>query len=96
MPDPRGDDPLADALRPLGIEVEKREAGPIEQIVASGLGGIAGNLLGSAAGFGIIGRGLAAMAGSILGHLVVTHRVVEAPTPEPDGPGSPVRHSDRR
>ena len=96
MPDLHADDPVADALRPLGIEVERREAGPIEQIVASGVGGIAGNLLGSVAGLGIIGRGLAAIGGSILGHLVVTHRVVPAPTPAPDGPESPMKYSDRR
>jgi hypothetical protein len=91
-----GDDPVADALRPLGIEVERREAGPIESIIASGVGGMAGNLLGSAAGFGMIGRGVAAIAGSILGHLVVTHRIVPAPAPAPDGPENPGRWSDRR
>jgi outer membrane lipoprotein SlyB len=83
MPLPN-DDPLADALRPLGVEVERREAGPIESIVASGLGGIAGNLLASGLGLGIIGRGLASIAGSIAGHLIVTHRLVPPPAPAND------------
>lgn len=90
------DDPLSDALRPLGIEVERREAGPIEQIVASGVGGIVGNLIGSGLGLGLVGRGALGILGSIAGHLAVTHRVVPPPTVAPDGPESPMRYSDRR
>jgi hypothetical protein len=79
------DDPIGEKLNEMGIPVERRDASPIEQIVAGGLGGMAGQLLGNALGFGVIGRSLFSIGGSIVGHLVVTHRVAERPRPAADG-----------
>lgn len=68
-------DPISDGLRKVGLEVEPREASAVEQMVASGVGGIAGSALGAMAGLGWIGRSVASLGGAVLGHLVVTHRI---------------------
>lgn len=69
-----GDD-LREALERRGVRVERREVGVVPQMVASGLGGIAGSALAHAAGAGWFGRALASLGGSIVGHLAATHRV---------------------
>jgi hypothetical protein len=90
-------DPVSDAFERAGIHVERREAGPYEQMIASGVGGIVGTALAAAAGSGWIGRALASLGGSIVGHLAITHRVIiERPgddrrRPVADGPDAPSR-----
>lgn len=80
-------DPINKGLEQVGIKVEPREATAVEQMVASGVGGIAGSVIGSMAGLGWIGRALASLAGAVAGHLVITHRIVRDPTPEGREPG---------
>jgi hypothetical protein len=83
MAQPPSDDPLEDALTQIGIEVEAREdSTPLRQMVASGLGGLGGQFLARLAGFGWLGIGLSALAGSALGHVAVTYRV--KPSNQPD------------
>lgn len=91
------DDPVEDGLRKLGIHVERREASPLKQMIGSGLGGIAGSAVAAAVGAGWLGKALASLGGSVLGHIVVTHRVTYEPTTRGDGePEEPMRWSDRR
>lgn len=92
----RNDDPIGEKLNEMGIPIERRDASPIEQIVAGGLGGMAGQLLGNALGCGVIGRSILSICGSIVGHVVITHRVAERPRPAAEGPPSPSGWSDRR
>lgn len=88
MAQPQTDDPLEDALSQIGIEVESREdSTPLRQMVASGLGGLSGQFLARLAGFGWLGIGLSALAGSALGHVAVTYRV--KPTDEPNANPQP-------
>lgn len=79
-------DPIHDALGKAGIKLEPREATAVEQMVAGGVGGIAGTALGMAAGWGWIGKALASLGGAIAGHLIVTHRVRFERGPEPEAP----------
>jgi hypothetical protein len=97
------EDPITDGLKNLGIKVEPREASPIEQILASGVGGIAGTAIGSMAGASWLGRAVLSLGGSLLGHILVTHRFVpdrpatDRPLTEgEDGEEGPSRWSDRR
>lgn len=68
-------DPITDGLNKAGIPVEPREASAVEQMVASGVGGIAGSALAAMAGFGWLGKAVASLGGAVLGHVVVTHRL---------------------
>ena len=86
-------DPLNDVLGKAGIKVEPREATAVEQMVGSGLGGIAGTMLAGLAGAGWLGKALASLGGAIAGHMVVTHRFRMQPREEgledeplPEGP----------
>lgn len=88
----RAEDPITDGLRDLGIPVEPRAASPIEQILASGVGGIAGSALAGALGASWLGRAVASLAGSIVGHIVVTHRL--APGPATDRPLTQGEHGE--
>ena len=93
----RDDDPLKDGLKKLGVHVERREATVLQQMLGSGLGGIIGQGIGLAVGASWLGRGLISLAGSIAGHMVVTHRVVYEPKTGGDpAPESPMGWSDRR
>lgn len=96
----RDDDPLTDGLKKVGVHIEPREATVMQQMLASGVGGIIGSAVGAALGLGLIGRGLTSLGGSIAGHLAVTHRVTYDPPrrfvdgePRPEGPAP---WSDRR
>lgn len=94
-----GDDPIEDGLRRLGVHVERRDATPLQQMVASGLGGIAGSALAAVVGAGWLGKALASLGGSVLGHVVVTHHVTYEPLQRPAGPsdaGGPPRWSEPR
>lgn len=94
------DDPVDEGLRRLGLHVERREASPLEQMVASGLGGIAGSALAAVVGSGWLGKALLSLGGSVVGHMVVTHRVTYEPMARrdvaSDAPEGPTRWSDRR
>lgn len=91
------DDPVEDGLRKLGIQVEPREASALKQMVGSGLGGIAGSAIAAAVGAGWLGKALLSLGGSVVGHMVVTHRVTYAPPRRSgDEPEGPMRWSDRR
>lgn len=94
----RDDDPLKDGLKKLGVHVEPREASVLKQMLGSGLGGIIGSGIGSAVGASWLGRGLISLAGSIAGHMLVTHRIVYEPrkTGGEPTPESPMGWSDRR
>jgi hypothetical protein len=95
MPETKG--PVGDLLHPLGLAVEPREVGPIAQIVASGVGSLIGSVVAAAAGYGMVGRAVASIGGAVLGHVVVTNRIVREPRVERvEGPASPVAVSDRR
>ena len=88
-------DPIRDALGKAGIQLEPREATAVEQMVAGGVGGIAGTALGMAAGWGWIGKALASLGGAIAGHLIVTHRVRFERGPEPGEPAVPAPQAPR-
>lgn len=91
-----GDDPVEGGLRTLGLHVERREASQLEQMIASGLGGIAGSAVGALLGAGTIGRALASLGGSVLGHILVTHRVTYEPPLRREAPDAHTPWSDRR
>lgn len=91
-----GDDPIEDGLKRIGLHVERREASQLEQMVASGLGGIAGSAFAAVVGAGWLGKALASLGGSVIGHIAVTHRVTYEPLQRPEAPEGPMRWSDRR
>lgn len=85
------------ALRRRGVHVERCDASVTRQILASGLGGIAGQAFAQASRFGPLGVAISALGGSLLGHFAVTHRVHLDPARDRDpGPESPMAYSDRR
>jgi hypothetical protein len=91
-------DPVEDALHRVGVHLEKKpDVHPVTQMLAGGLGGIAGGQLGAIAGLGVLGRALASLAGAIVGHIAVTYDVrLERPDRDEDGKDSPMAVSDRR
>jgi hypothetical protein len=93
-------DPLEEALEKVGVHLEKRDVSPITQMIASGLGSIAGSVVaGHFFHLGTIGKALASLGGAVAGHLAVTYRVqLEKPRDqgEADRPESPMVVSDRR
>ena len=91
----RKKDPLEEALEKVGVHLEKKDVNPVTQMIASGLGGLAGNVGGSMLKLGIIGKGVLALAGAVVGHVAVTYRIhLERPKdqdgmangPEPESP----------
>ena len=85
-------DPFEDALARVGLEAEKKDVTPVTQMIASGLGGVAGSVASGAAGFGPVGRAVGSLFGAVAGHIAVTYRIHrKAPAPEPQA-----AWSDRR
>lgn len=73
------DERLTEGLRSAGLHVERRQVAPFTHFLATAVGGRVGKLVGAAAGFGIVGQGVAALVGAITAHVVATHRLVPAP-----------------
>jgi hypothetical protein len=65
---------IKDALRAQGIEIEPREPTPVENLVASGLGSLGGQLVAKVLRFGWLGTGIAGVAGGALGLIAVRYR----------------------
>jgi hypothetical protein len=81
-------DPLEEALEKVGVRLEKKDVSPLTQMIAGGLGGIAGSVGGSLLGLGTIGKAIASLAGAVTGHVAVTYRVrleKRGSTDAPDG-----------
>lgn len=90
-------DDVREALREQGVHVEPQEASVPRQIIASSLGGIAGQVVANAGRLGPLGVAVSALVGSLAGHFAVTHRVHLTERPRrPRRPESPAAHSDRR
>lgn len=95
-------DPLEAALEKVGVRLEKREdVNPLTQMIASGMGGIAGQVVGgSILKLGGVGRAVVSLMGAVAGHVAVTYRIrFEKPKTEEghvDRPESPMVVSDRR
>ena len=96
-------DPLEAALEKVGVRLEKKDVSPITQMIAGGVGGIAGSVVGgSVLKLGAIGKAVASLAGAVIGHVVVTYRIhLEKPKAQGeegqiDQPDSPMSVSDRR
>jgi hypothetical protein len=96
-------DPLEEALAKIGVHLEKKDVNPVTQMIAGGVGGIAGSVLGgSVFNLGAIGKAVASLAGAVIGHVAVTYRIhLEKPAPRSDEPiseppESPMSVSDRR
>jgi hypothetical protein len=85
------DDPIADALKKVGVHVERVEASPMKQMLASGLGGIIGSAIGAGLGMSWLGRALCSLGGSVAGQVAVTHKV----TCDGDGQRQPMGFEDR-
>jgi hypothetical protein len=95
----RKKDPLEEALEKVGVHLEKKDVNPVTQMIASGLGGLAGNIGGSMLKLGFIGKGILGLAGAVIGHVAVTYRIhLERPKDEGEmaAPESPMPYSDRR
>ncbi|HZU99389.1 MAG TPA: hypothetical protein VFF73_21960 [Planctomycetota bacterium] len=93
-------DPLEEALEKVGVHLEKRDVSPVTQMIAGGLGSIAGSFLGGRfLHLGTIGKALASLGGAVVGHVAVTYRVHFEPrkyVASPPPPESPMAVSDRR
>ncbi len=93
-------DPLEEVLEKVGVHLEKREVNPITQMIASGLGSIAGGIVGGHFfHLGTVGKAITSLAGAVVGHVAVTYRFhLEKPRAdgEVDRPESPMTVSDRR
>lgn len=90
-------DPIVDALGKAGLELEKKpDVHPVTQMLAGGLGGIAGGHIGAMVGLGELGKALASLAGAVVGHIAATYDVRFADRHDPDRPRSPMAWSDRR
>jgi hypothetical protein len=92
-------DPLEEALEKIGVHLERKDVNPVTQMIASGVGSIAGTIAGSLLRFGTIGRAVTSLAGAVIGHVAVTYRI-SIEKPKADGevstPPSPMAVSDRR
>jgi hypothetical protein len=89
-------DPFDDALHMAGVRLERKtNVHSVTQMLAQGLGAIAGGELGGLAGFGSLGRALSALAGAIVGHVAVTYDV-KLERPERGDDRGPMAVSDRR
>ncbi len=94
-------DPLEEALEKIGVKLERKDVNPMTQMIASGVGGIAGQVGGSALNLGTIGKALLGLAGAVAGHVAVTYRIrFESPKAKDDEqidkPETPMAFSDRR
>jgi hypothetical protein len=90
-------DPLEEALEKVGIHLEKKpDVSPITQMLSSGLGGIAGSVVGGLAGLGPIGKAVSGLAGAVLGHVFSTYHVRLVPPKSEGETESPMAWSDRR
>lgn len=80
-------DPLEEALEKVGVRLEKKDVSPITQMIASGVGSIAGHVVGgSLLHLGTIGKAVTSLAGAVVGHVAVTYRVrFEKPKAEDEG-----------
>src|SRR5437667_151012 len=56
------------------VHFEPREASPVEQIVASGVGSLVGHGLAALDGFGTLGRGIGSIAGAVAAWLTYKTR----------------------
>ena len=71
----RKHDVVVETFARFGVEVEKREGvDPLQQMIGSGLGGIAGTIVACSAGGGPITRALVSLTGAVAGHIFVTYR----------------------
>jgi hypothetical protein len=100
-------DPLEEALEKIGVKLERKDVTPVTQMIASGVGGIAGQVAGSAMRLGGIGTAILGLLGAVVGHVAVTYRIQlekpAAPRTEgqdaghgPPATESPMPYSDRR
>lgn len=78
-------DPLEEALEKVGVHLERKDVTPLTQMIASGLGSIAGHVGGSLMGLGTIGKAVSSLAGAVIGHVAVTYRIhLERPKKQDD------------
>jgi hypothetical protein len=93
-------DPVDEALKKIGVRLEKKpDVKPVTQMIASGVGGIGGHLLGGFFGLGTVGKMAVSLLGSVAGHVAVTYDVHLEPRKDagPQGePVGPAEFSDRR
>jgi outer membrane lipoprotein SlyB len=68
-------DPLEAALEKIGVRLEKKDVNPLTQMLASGVGGIAGQVVGGALKLGGVGRAVVSLLGAVAGHVAVTYRI---------------------
>ena len=95
-------DPLEEALEKIGVRLEKKDVSPVTQMLASGVGGIGGQVAGAALNLGTIGKAVLGLVGAVAGHVAVTYRVrfekpkSAADEEQIDKPETPMAFSDRR